>query len=87
MNNCNELKDPFGFQFCFVHGTHPKNLPFIMKDKKLKLSSDMENENDIMKEFGGRDYVYCSMIFDDIKLKLPDVEFISAIIIDQKNII
>ncbi len=70
--------------FKFVHGTHLENLPFILKNKIIYKSSDVKKMEHVVKEFGGAEYVYGNIIFEDIKLNLFNAGNSCVIIIDKK---
>jgi len=50
-------------KFCFYHGTHQENLPFILKDGYIDLSSNMIDKHDVRIDWGGDKYIYGNILF------------------------
>jgi hypothetical protein len=72
-------------KFCFYHGTHYENLPFILKNKVIKMSSEVEDKHDVRKDWGGGDYIYGGIFFNNDIFKYGEMPmFDSLIIVDQK---
>ena len=68
MYNNNEMIKLFGFPFYFAHGTHVVNLPSILKNEELNFSSEVENSENIRKDWGGGEYTYCFSIFKEFPM-------------------
>jgi hypothetical protein len=60
-------------KFCFYHGTHIENLPFILKDKKIDISSNIEDKHNVRIDWGGVDYVYGNILFKSSKSEGSEV--------------
>ena len=57
-------------RFCFYHGTHYENLPFILKNKTINTSTYAEDKHYIKKEWGGSEYIYGGIYFYNIDVTL-----------------
>jgi hypothetical protein len=73
-------------KFCFYHGTHYENLPFILKNKVIKMSSEVENKHDVRKDWGGSEYIYGGIYFYDIDVTLQSFLTFDCYVVLNKHI-
>ncbi len=73
-------------KFKFIHGTQFENLPFLLRDKVIHKSSDIKNMDHVVKDFGGLQYIYGNIIFEDIDVNISSFTQSYFVIIDD-NII
>jgi len=74
-------------KFCFYHGTHIENLPFILKDGIIKRSSDVKDKYKIRKDWGGAMYIYGGIYFCDIDVLMDDFMTFNCYFVINKHLI
>jgi hypothetical protein len=89
-NKCSKmLKKIFGSNFYFVHGSRAAYIKPILENSKIKISTDINNT---YINFGGNEFAYCWIKYDDIPVGINDSPFltsffISPIILLNENVI
>ena len=73
-------------KFCFYHGTHIENLPFILKDEVIKRSIDVKDKHQVRKEWGGDKYIYGGIYFCDIDVMRKDLRLFGCYFILDRSI-
>ncbi len=85
MDNSNKIKQLFGYNFYFVHGTHGLNLFSILKDGLIKISTEVPDNNDeYQKSFGGNNYAHGLIVFDKIKVDREGLGYPNGILINPE---
>jgi hypothetical protein len=75
--------------FYFFHGSSMLNLPFLLSDGTIRLSTEMVDiieKYDLDPSFGGRDYAYCGIYFPDIMIYDDKHDIFSCGILLNKSI-
>lgn len=85
MNSSEKIKKLFGYNFYFVHGTHGLNLFSILKDRSIKISTEVpDDNNEYQKSFGGNKYTYGLIVFDKIKVASEGLGYPNGILISPE---
>jgi hypothetical protein len=89
-NKCSiMLKKIFGSNFYFVHGSKSNNLESILESGKIKISTEVDDK---YINFGGYEFIYCWIKYDDIHVTCRNGGFwnsffISPIILLNEDVI